>query len=116
MEFLNAFYIKILLPILSQLITVDIVLMMGLTIGTTEFIKQGFKHYEKVKSLDNWTIRVVSIIFGVFFSLIILTSYSLKMKIIYGLFYSFVSPILYWVGKRFLNKYFPTVNKLTSGQ
>ena len=64
MEFLNTIYNEILLPIIKQLITTDTVLIMSLTIGMTEFIKQGFKHYKKVNSLDNWTIRGISIIFG----------------------------------------------------
>lgn len=116
MEFLNVLYTEILLPILKQLITTDTVIIMTLILGTTEFVKQGFKHYKNVNSLDNWTIRGISIIFGVFFSLAILTV-SIKMRLIYGLFYAFVAPIIYFIGKRYIaDKYFPKVSKTLSGQ
>ena len=116
MEFLNTVYSEILLPILKQLITTDTVIIMTLTLGMTEFIKQGFKRYKNIKSLDNWTIRGISMIFGVFFSLAILTV-SIKMRLIYGLFYAFVAPIIYFIGKRYIaDKYFPKVSKTLSGQ
>lgn len=116
MEFLDVIYTEILLPILKQLITTDTVIIMTLTIGMTEFIKQGFKHYKNVKALDNWTIRGISMIFGVFFSIAILTV-SIKMRLIYGLFYAFIAPVIYFIGKRYIaDKYFPSISNKLSGQ
>lgn len=116
MEFLNVIYNEILLPILKQLITTDSIIIMTLILGMTEFIKQGFKHYKNVKALNNWTIRGISMIFGVFFSLAILTI-PIKMRLVYGLFYAFTSSVLYLIGKRYIvTKYFPSLSNKLSGQ
>ena len=104
-----------LIEILFGILTIDAIVIMGTIFGLTELFKQWKK--QSKKALSDFQIRLISLGFGLITSIIVLESYPLKMQIVYGLFYSFAAPSIYWILKRYIIKNLSSdLDKTLSGQ
>jgi len=106
----------------KRLITVDAIIVLAIIAGLTEFLKQFCKspsvtnRFKFVRQLSNWEIRALSIVLGLIMTPILMDN-TLKMELVYGLFYGVsASWIVLIVKHYFVKKYMPNMNKAWSGQ
>ena len=114
--------ISIIDTILPALFTIDTVVLMSVIVIVVESIKQAVKgnfgtKYLKMKHLENYQIRVLTIILGIGFSSFWLSNQPIKSRIMLGIFYGGVSIVLYAIIKKyFIGKVRPDINIKLSGQ
>lgn len=93
--------------VIDQIITVEFVIVISCIIFLTEFLKHLAKSTYgkkilKIKQLEDWHLRGVSIILGVIFTLAIMSELALRERLIYGIFYGGMTSVVYWIVKRFI--------------
>lgn len=114
--------IQAVVEVAKKLVTVDAIIVLAIIAGLTEFLKQFCKspsiteRFKFVRQLSNWEIRGVSIILGLIITPILMDN-TLKMELVYGMFYGVsASWIVLIVKHYFVKKYMPNMNKVWSGQ
>ena len=110
------------MDVARKLVTVDAIIVFGIIAGLTEFLKQFCKspsitnRFKRVRQLSNWEIRALSIVLGLVITPIVMEN-TLKMELVYGLFYGVsASWIVMLVKHYFVKRYMPNMNKVWSGQ
>lgn len=106
----------------KRLVTVDAIIVLAIIAGLTEFLKQFCKSpaitkkFKFVRQLSNWEIRALSIVLGLIITPILMDN-TLKMELVYGLFYGVsASWIVLIIKHYFVKKYMPNLNRVLSGQ
>ena len=105
----------------SALITTEAIVVIACAIIATELIKQFVKGSLgiklKIPPMENWSIRVWSIIWGVVFTALLTKDLNWKQVFVFGFLYGGSTSTVVWIIKRFiLAKYAPKVNAKLSGQ
>ena len=118
-QFLS-FVLQLIQKILTDVVTLDSVIIVSCIIILVEFFKQyakskfGEKH--SISHLENWEIRGITILLGCLLTFGIMPV-NYKLRLIYGIFYGGCSFGAYWAVKHlFVKKIFPELNKRLSGQ
>lgn len=121
-EALSKTILNILNTVLPALFTLDTIVLMTVIVIITESIKQAIKgnfgtKYFKMNHMEDYQIRVLTILLGVGLASFYLNTHPIKDRIMLGIFYGGLSVVLYAILKRyFLRKISPNIENKLSGQ
>ncbi len=109
--------------LIENLVTVDAVIVVTITFSVVEWIKQFCKNSKatvfgwKVKPIPDWRVRGIAMAVAVFITIHLVEDVSFKVKLIYGLFYGGMTPLVVVAVKRgLIQRFFPKFSKTWSGQ